>query len=379
MNDLVHDSLRDVAEHVSPPPFDRTAFQRRVRAVRRRQRTTRVALAAAAVAAVGGTTLAVRPLLEGGGGDAQGFISERGSAAAEEAATTAWFVQGGTLRHLDHTGSVLDSGAAAEEVLRTEGEEGTWYVDEESRIRWMAAVSDGEGGSPTLTPGEAPAGVAANPVRGSVQGAEVSADGRYLAWVTLDEELLVHDFRADEDWAERRQLRSGDRLLGVSAAGALVERDGDLYVLGPTGATDVRLPRSDVAGASISGTTVAVRSHPRVGSRAATRVFDVASGAPVLMHDLDGWAWPSPYGDRFLVLPAWEEAAEPLLVVTVDGRTTLAGVEGRPTTFGFAGEDRVLLATGGGGSSRLHDCELATGECMERLAGPEVRLSDLAR
>ncbi len=223
----VRDTLHEIGHGVVAPELDRLAFQAEVRRERRRRTGGRVLVAGAAAACVGGIAALAAGVLPGSAGLPGPPVA--GSAATGEVGGVVYAIVDGRLTAWD--------GVAATPLGQVEGllgstQEQVWAIDTESRIVASAVVDDPEGPRPAGFTDEDV------PFDGPVQSAALSDDGRFLAWVELDQTVVVHDLKSGVS-AFQVDGGGGDNraVLDVSADGVLVAdwNELELFRLGDGG------------------------------------------------------------------------------------------------------------------------------------------------
>ena len=190
----------------------------------------------------------------------------------------------GQLVALDPAGTVHDLGLRAEDIIGFTSEL-VVALDGDSVVV-AKAINRGDEGT-----GSARFADVASPVAGSVASVQMSSDGRFLAWVTTDDRLLVHDFKAG-GVAWDTEVPANSYVADVAARGVLVSEDGDLVVLGKDGARTSVPTQADGYGwaSDLAMDRVAV-----VDRDERTRVYDVSASSARLEAVLDGVGALAPY------------------------------------------------------------------------------------
>jgi hypothetical protein len=339
----IREALSEVRDAVDVPTPDRVAFQRRVRAERRRRTAGRAALAgvvAAAVATVGVVSTGI-----GGGGERRldQTPADRASASGR-LDRTAFFVRDGRLAALDPAGQVHDLGVAAEGVIGSAGDQ-VYAVDRQSRVV-VRSVSVDDRGRATFAPVD-------SPISGPVQTASLSGDGRYLGWTDLDNVSHRYDLQVgQEDLAVPGNRRTSSNAVG--ADGLLLFTPSGLEVR--DGGSSVSVPVSrDWVGASSQLAAGHVLVDDRDGR---SRLYDVRSGTADLVETLDGFGVLGPDAERVAVLGPASADAPRVEVWDGGGLAPVTGLEGTPDQVRWADEDTLLVTTHDADGAGLWACDL---------------------
>jgi hypothetical protein len=280
-----------------------------------------------------------------------------------------YVVADGTLTAIDPQGRVHDLGLHAEEVIGYTSES-VYAVDRESQVvRFDASKSDeGPGGWRFEQVGSG--------VPGAVQSAQLSADGRWLGWIDLEERLHTVDLKAGSE-AEPVAF-SGSAYLADLAQGTghpLVAVGDDLLLVTPEG--QILVPTAGEAfgwSSTVSRGLVAV-----VGGDDATRVYDVARGEPRLVATVPGAGRLSPSGD-YVASVTLEEGGESAVLWSPGQEPVPLAVPGSPQTAGWADDDTVLVATVVDRELVLYGCEAAApADGCSRLEVPPAGSLALSR
>ncbi len=172
----IREALLAVEQAVDVPPADQVAFQARVRAERRRRTAGRALVAAAAAAAVVTAGIAGNAVL--GDPESTPLANTPGETADRSVPDTVFFTLDNRLTALDPQGVVHDLGQYSEGVIGWT-EDRLYALDDDSHI--------------TVRRAEPPfAEVPGAPTPDPVQSVALSGDGRYLAWLGLDD--MVHRY-----------------------------------------------------------------------------------------------------------------------------------------------------------------------------------------
>lgn len=379
MNDVaeqVDNTFRTVAESVPVPPFDEVAFRAGVRRARRRRTAKGTAMAVAAAGIAATAVVAVPPLLHDGPGTSHVAGTPDGAGEGEQPVVhpealpqPLYFVVGNDLfaatpdRMLHDLGVEVDGivGATAEGVLVT---------DHDSRLTWIGASASGEGdGAFTFRRG---AGATVVPDPGPVQSAALSGDGRYLAWITLDDDLVVYDLKAERRISSLEVGRNA-YVTSVSDRGALVSVNGDVWLFGD--GTNVHVPtKGDGYGwlSDVAGDYASVADRDDV-----TRIYDVTrltedGTTAKLVDSVPGTGRLAPYARGVVSVHGstaqlWPTDAEP---------RTLP-VAGAPQSAGWLDEDYALVTSAEAGGTTIYLCPVAEPACTAVVhSGGDVRLAE---
>lgn len=355
----ISEALHQVGAATQAPAIDRVAFERELRSQRRRRTTGRVAvagLAAAAVAAVG--FLAVPQVREG----VQGAVDPAAPGPSPSVALDgqldkpAVFVADGRLVAVDPTGVTHELDGRVEELLGATNED-IWAIDGNSRlVRWHASTS-----------GEGPGGWRFErsddlPHDGPVQSAALSADGRWVGWVDLDEKVTVVDLEAGDQRTWGTDELTGTRYLTDVAQGTgfpLVAEEHGLTL----GATD-RDIRFDPPADGDGWLSTATSARVAVAGWTDSVVYEIGPGEKTELRSFEGTATLSPDGKYLTVL---DLNAEPPVFSIWSPAEGLENVDvlGTPQAAGWADDDTALVATLANGSTRVYACEVSDGTCVD--------------
>ena len=373
VTDQVRGTFATVARDVPVPHFDEVAFRAQVRRSRRR-RTGRLALGCAAAAGVVAAAMAtVPPMLEGGprsGAEVAGPSADDTPPALEPGALPAplYFTAAGRLQAATPDGEVHDLGLRSEAIVGSTAE-GVLAIDRRSNLVWIGATTSGEGdGAYTFARGS---GLVTIPWGGRVQSVALSADGRWLAWLDLEDWVTVWDLKADR-LVQSRGAVANSHVAAVSDRGVLVSLNGHLTMFGD--AFDLGVPTEGDGYGSASdaaGDFVAVADRDDV-----TRIYDIskdrADGVAPLVDSVPGTGRLAP---------------DARAVVSVDGTTVrlwsggrptvLEGLGGTPQSAGWLDEDHALVTTAEGGGTAVYVCPVAEAACTPvAFSEDDIRLAD---
>jgi hypothetical protein len=362
----VRETFTELAAGVPVPPFDEVEFRSRVRTGRRRRTGMLVASAAAAASVA---ALTVPPLLEDDGAGRNPGVA---AASAPELTPSAlreplYFMAGMRLMAATPDGEVHDLGPFESIVGSTA--EGVLAVDTQSSPTWIAASSSGEGdGAYTFAPDGGPVEL---PDTGPVQSLALSGDGRYLAWLGLDDRVTVYDLKAGATIDEVEVNRRG-YVTSVSEQGVLVSEGGRLMLYG---SPNVQVPTvadgygwvSDTAGDLV---TVADRDD-------VTRVYDVTEivhgGTARQVDQVPGTGRLAPYAAGIVSVHGpsvwlWAADGEP---------ARLAGLGGVPQSAAWFDEDHALVTTAESSGTSVYVCPVEDLACTRVVFSEgDVRLAE---
>jgi hypothetical protein len=355
----IREALHEIADSTVPPAPDRLAFQRQVRRERRALIGGRAVLAGAVAATVAVAATAVVPLLGGGSVKSRvattpqvvDLVPEPGAVDLD---TPLYYVAGGRLIALTPQGKVLDLG------LRSEGVVG-WTSESVFALslnsEWVQLdVSNSE---------EGPGGwtferVDTEPVRG-FQGIELSADGRWLAWIDLENRLFLQDGKAGTT-TDPVDVGPNAALVDVAQGTGfpLVSEDGDLVL--HTDAGKVPIP-TEGDGYGLAST--ASRDLVAVGDRDdTTRVYDVSSGAAELAGEVRGTGYLSAYGTHLVSVASEPGDAGASVLLWSPGRKTVRlETPGVPMEAAWADDDTFVVTSRVDGRTVLLGCEALDPRC----------------
>ena len=346
----IRDALRAVEQAVDVPPVDRLAFRTRVRAERRRRTAGRalVGIAAAGALVAGGVT-ARAILADPDGAPVAVTPGEPGEVLTE----TVFFVLDGRLTALDPDGTVHDLGEPGESVVGTAS--GRLYaVDDESNV--------------VVRRTDPPFREVASPVHGAVQSVALSGDGRYLAWLDLDDAVHRYDLVADREDVTFGVGRDG-YVAGVGEHGVLAFTDGRLVLR--DGHRSIPVP---IQNDGFSYSSDLARDLVVVGdSDGRSLLYDVSTGAARLVETFQGEAAIGPFAERVAVIVP--EPRDRAHVEVWDGGSLVpvTGLDGVvPVAVRWAGETTLLVDAGVEG---LYACDIDL-RCGRLPVTGDARLSE---
>lgn len=364
----LRETFEAVGVGVQVPPFDEMAFERKVGRARRRRTATLVAGVTAAAAVVAVAVVAVPPLVDRDRSDAGSRVAGQASMSLHPEALPAplYYVSAGRLVAVTPDGEVHEIGRSEAVVGFTA--EGVLAFDERSQLVWIEAASSGEGeGAYGFERGAGPVTL---PAVGPVQSAALSGDGRYLAWVDLDDVVTVHDLKARE-FRQAAQLGPSSYVAAVSERGVLVSEDGELRLLEADGAVDIPTKRDGYGWVSdTAGTLVAVADRDDV-----TRVYDVTppDGRARLVDSVPGTGRLAPYAGAIVSVDGSVVRLYP-----ADGEPgVLDGVVGTPQSAGWIDEDHAVVTSAEGGGTSVYVCPTRDMTCTRvAFSESDVRLAE---
>ena len=368
VTDQVRETLRTVGREVDVPPFDELAFRRNVRAARRGRglRLTAALAAGAGVAAVAAAYV-VPGVLDGGGAGDEVVAAPSSEVHPEVLPAPLYYTADARLLAATPDGEVHDLGSSEAVVGFTA--EGVLSIGSDSRLVWIAATSSGEGdGSFTFSDRGGPVTL---PLSGPVQSAALSGDGRYLAWIDLEDSVTVFDLKADER-VQNVEVGRNAYLTSVSDRGALVSLDGSLTLLDAASGVSIPTEQDGYGWSSdTAGDLVSVADRDGV-----TRVYDLTrtdrSGTAKLVDTVPGTGRLAPYAEA---------------VVSVDGSTVrvyadgepqqLTGLAGAPQSAGWLDERYAVVTTAAPGGTTINLCPLEDDACTPvAFSESDVRLAE---
>jgi WD40 repeat protein len=252
--------------------------------------------------------------------------------------------------------------------------EGVLAVDTESTLVWIEATSSGAGdGAFTF---ERNGGPVTLPATGPVQSVALSADGRWLAWLDLEDVVTVYDLKAGVETQSVEVRRSG-YVTSVSDRGVLVSEGGRLMLYG---AKDVEVPTmADGYGwlSDTAGDLASVADRDDV-----TRVYDVTekdpeTGVAKLVTEIPGTGRLSAYGKAVVTVSSSERTDGTAWLWTDNSATELAGLHGLLQTAGWLDEDYALVTSGDNSGTTIYLCPVADRSCTPvAFSETDVRLAE---
>lgn len=360
----IRDALREVGAAVPVAPVDRLAFQREVRRARRSHRAGRVAVAstaAAAVAVAGVLVATFRPSDE-----ARDVTPALPGADGRGLSEVLPLVVDGRLVALDPAGTVHDLGVRSEELIGFTTEV-VVALDDTSHVLVKTIHRDEAGGT---TFADAP-----SPVPDAVSSVQMSADGRWLAWLTVDGRLHVYDLKA-EQLAWETGVGTNSYVADVAARGALVSEDGDLTVIAEDGG---RIPVPTQGDGYGWASDLAMDRVAVVDRDDRTRVYDLSTGEAVREAVLDGSGSLAPYADGVAVLVTAGNDATSVAVWDGVASREVTGLTGYVSEVSWVqdGSDRgvVLVTTASADGAQLFGCSPVTLGCRPLPVSGEDSIS----
>lgn len=364
----LREALAAVADATPTPEIDRLAFQRLVRHERRRRHVARAALAAGVAAAVVAASAAWAPFVRDD--DTPDVAPAAPAPGAIDLQHPVYFAVDGELTALDPEGRTYDLGIRAGQVIGYTSEFVYAVGPESGLVRFDAHHGD-EGPQGRWTFDRVESGV-----DGPLQSAQLSADGRYLGWIDLEEHL------------HRRDLVAGSTTDPVGTAGsaylvdiaqgsgvALVSDDRGLVRYTPGG--EKVLP-VDTWDATASRDLLAI---PQERSTLVYRLLDDGSGGVRAIGEVPGAGRLSPYGDWVASVANDPGDASSSVWLAVPGREPVRlEIAGRPYQLAWADDDTVLVTATVGQEEALFGCEATSPKapCVRLDVAAESRY-DLSR
>ncbi|GAB3771025.1 hypothetical protein FB382_000337 [Nocardioides ginsengisegetis] len=354
----IRESLTEVAHAVPAPPIDRLAFERRVRAERRRRTASRGLAAVAAVAAV----TVVGSVVHGSAPAPSTPVATAPTGRATDMGTAVTLVENRlTTLVPPQDGGYSDDHTRYEELLGT-GPQGAVLVDDESGLVVRHLADDGSLGETTSLADGKP-----------VQRAWVDATGRFVAWVDLGNTLHVRRIGGDTD-LETVPLLSQQSQLAATDGTAWVEDEGDrLSYRTPDQSWGVRT-QGDPLSARLAADVLAVATYD------GTELWWVGDGdAPQPAAHFDGGGALAPDGSFVtpdghglaVVRQSSHRVFDTAVIVPLDADLT-------PVEMSWQDDDRFLVvATSQArtGNHVLLDCSVAARQCTERYDDPTGTLT----
>lgn len=354
-------TLRDVVDEITVPPFDEMAFRARVRTDRRRRRTAWAAGAAVAACAAAVAVHGVTGVLPGGGVDgADRMATDPGRSMTQLLSRPLYFTAGSRLTAVTPDGTVHDIGMRSEEVVGSTAD-GVLALDADSRlVRFETRPTEGGDGRFTFAR-------VSSPVEGAVHSVALSEDGRYLAWLGLDERVTVRDLETDEV-VQAFEASENSYVASVSDRGVLLSEDGDLVLRSAAGRIPVPTEGDGYGWESdVAGRLVSVVDRDDV-----TRVYDVSDGSAVLVADVAGSGRLAADGGAVVSM-----RGEAVRVWTPGGTARLDAVVGRPEAVGWLDEQTAVVTAQVEDGTAVQACDVATRRCgLVQVSERDVLLSD---
>ena len=219
----IREALTEVQHAVEIPPVDQLAFRARVRAERRRHVASRAVLAGAAAAVLAAGAVSVAHLVDGGHGRDVPVASGAPESGGRVVSETVWFVRNGRLTALDPSGEVHDLGLRSRASSDGPPSRSTPSTTRATSWCWAGRRTTRASARTRRTRGRTA------PWPAAVQSVALSGEGRYLAWLDLDDTVTVYDLIADRvDF--RVDVPRSSYVAAVSAEGVLVSEDVDLVL-----------------------------------------------------------------------------------------------------------------------------------------------------
>ena len=267
---------------------------------------------------------------------------------------------------LDPQGGVHDLGLRSEEVIGWTSEFVYAYGPESEVVRFDVHNSDEGPGGPwefeRVDSG----------IPGAVQAADLSADGRWLGWIDLDDRLTVRDLKAGtvtDPVDLPRNSSLADLAQGTGAP--LVSENGDLVLRTADGPVAIPTPGGYGVVAQATRDLVAVMDRDD-----RTRIYDVSSGTAELLDTVPGAGVLSPYGDHLVSITVGRDDSSTVRSGPT-GRRRRLPVPGQPQSVAWADDDTALVTTYDGEGTALYACEVAghgvRAAARGRGRGPEPR------
>jgi hypothetical protein len=367
VTEKVRETFETVATHVPVPRFDEVAFRSKVRRARRRRAGIMAVGAGAAAGVVAVALFAVPPLLDGDRADSDVAGQPTQTLRPDVLPAPLYYSAGMRLMAATPDGEVHDLGPSESIVGSTA--EGVLAVNIDSELMWIGASSSGEGdGTYTFERGAGPVTL---PETGPVQSVALSADGRWLAWLDLEDVVTVYDLKAGAT-TQSVEVHHNGYVTSVSDRGVLVSEGGRLTLYG---SPDVEVPTmadgygwlSDTAGDFV---TVADRDD-------VTRVYDVTQeaheGVARLVDSVPGTGRLAPYARGIVSIKGstvwlWAAEGEP---------SAMSGLDARPQTAGWLDEDYAVVTTGDATGTVIYLCPVEDRSCTPvAFSEADVRLAE---
>ncbi len=346
----IRDALRAVEQAVDVPPVDRVDFQARVRAERRRRTAGRALIGVAAAAALVAGGVTARAVLDDPDRTPVADVPVQPDEVLTE---TVFLVLDHRLTALDPDGTQHDLGQPGEAVVGTTSEL-LVAVDDESRV--------------VMRRTEPPFREVASPVAGAVQSVALSGDGRYLAWLDLDDEVHRYDLVADREDVTF-DVGTDGYVAAVGERGVLAFTDGALVLRDANGSIPIPVQNDGFSYSSdLARDLVTVNDGD-----GRSQLYDVSSGTARLVETFEGEAAIGPFAERVAVIVP--EARDRARVEVWDGGTRLP-VTGLgdviPTFVRWAGETTLLVD---GEQAGLFACDIDL-RCARLPVSGDVRITE---
>ncbi len=307
----IREALKEVGAATRAPAQDRVAFQQQVRRERRSRAYARGGVGLAVAAATAVLVASALPFLQGSSVPETSPTAPPGASSLHvELDTPIYFVADGMVTALDPQGGVHDLGLRSEEVIGWTSEFVYAYGPESEVVRFDVHNSEEGPGGPwefdRVDSG----------IPGAVQGADLSADGRWLGWIDLDDRLTVRDLKAGTDTGPvdvPRNSSISDLAQGTGAP--LVSENGDLVLRTPDGPVAIPTPGGYGVVAQATRDLVAVMDRDDQ-----TRIYDVSSGTAKLADVVPGSGVLSPYGEHLVSITLGKTSSRATLWSAGEGR-----------------------------------------------------------
>lgn len=339
----IAEALAEASAAVEVPTVDEVAFRARVRAERRTRAIGRGILGVAAAAVVVTGVVAASGLV---GQNDNRVVAGPPLVAEGTVSESVFFTMDGRLTAVDPRGVAHDLGLRSEGVIGWTSER-VYALDDDSHVEVRRVDYDDEGARvPSFS--EEP-----SPVRGAVQGVALSGDGRYLAWLDLEDTIHRYDLKA-----EREDLTFGvgrdARLESVAASGVLVYENARLTVRDGQRTIPILVddPHYGVA-------TDLALGHVLVQDREGQSwLYDVRDGSAAETARIPGRGVLGPYAER--VATIIEEPSDQWRLEVWDGGSMLpvSGLPGTPLVARWADETTLLVTSSDEGDQGLYSCDI---------------------
>jgi len=344
----VHEALRSVADATTAPPVDRLTFQRLVRQERRRRYAGRAGVAAGVAACVAVAAAALAPFFrDEAAPDVTPGTPVAGSIDLDH---PVYLAVDGELTALDPEGRTYDLGIRAQEVIGYTSEF-VYVVGPGSGLVRFDAHHGDEGPQDPWTFERVDSGV-----DGPLQSAQLSADGRYLGWIDLGEDLHQRDLLAGTT-ADPVETAGSAYLVDIAQGSgvALVSDDRGLVRYTPQGERVVPVSTWD---ATASRDLVAV---PQERSTLVYRLLDDGTGGLRAVGEVPGTGRLSPYGDWVASVANDPDDMSSTVWLAVPGQEAVRlDIAGRPYQLAWADDDTLLVTATVGQQEALFGCEAAS-------------------
>jgi hypothetical protein len=290
-----------------------------------------------------------------------------------------YYTAGGRLMAVTPDGTVHDLGLRSEGVIGFTAE-GVLAIGPESDPVWVGASSSGEGDGSFAFARDTGPMAAALPTTGPVQSAALSADGRYLAWITLDDALEVYDLKAEQP-VRSTEVGPNSYVSSLSERGALVSENGDLELVEDDGVLHVPTEAdgygwvSDVAGDYVS---VADRDDvTRIYDVTRTASSDSADRTAKLVDSIPGAGRLAPSAEAVVAVSNADELTAEAWMWAEGSGTKLEGIPGRLESAGWLDEENAVVTAWGMSGTSIYVCPVADLTCTRvAFSKDDVRLAE---